>query len=762
MPQAIAQALKFHQEGRLSDAERLYRDVLRTSPRDFEALHLLGVLKLQQDQPEEAIRLIGAALEVDRSSAAAHANRGRALAALKRHAEALASYEAALALSPRHAGTLSNRADTLCDLGRLAEALEGYEQALAIEPRLVVALVNRGILLRDLGRPKEALASYERALAIDAKDPAAWNNRGVALHDLGLEAEALASYERALALWPASHDALFNRGNALLALRRPAEALASYARLLALRPDLADAHANRGHALSDLYRFGEALASYDQALAIRPDHFEALNGRARALVRLERHGEGGATYERLCAIKPDAANLRNDLARCRAMVCDWSGRAPLAGRLTVNAIDGGAIVEPFLSLGIDGTAEEQLACATHWLRLKKVTAVNREWKRADFAADKIRIAYLSADFHRHATAYLIAELFELHDRKRFEVIGVSFGPDDRSPVRARLIKSFDRFFDVAARTDADAAKLLRDLHTHIVIDLKGYTTDARLGIMAERAAPIQASYLGYPGTLGADFIDYVIADRIVLPFDQQPFYTEKIVHLPDSYQVNDSKRPIGSRAPARAELGLPDEGFVFCCFSGGWKINARMFDIWMRLLGAVEGSVLWLYRLNDLAADNLRKEAQARGVDPARLVFAPHLDLADHLARLNRADLFLDTLPYNAHTTASDCLWAGVPLVACRGATFAGRVAASLLEAAGRHELVTQTLDEYEALALKLAADPSLLASIRQKLEQNRSRCPLFDTDRFRRHIEAAYATMWEIWQRGESPQSFSVDAIEA
>jgi predicted O-linked N-acetylglucosamine transferase (SPINDLY family) len=352
----------------------------------------------------------------------------------------------------------------------------------------------------------------------------------------------------------------------------------------------------------------------------------------------------------------------------------------------------------------------------------------------------------------------VAELFELHDRDRFDVIGISFGRDDRSEVRARLMRAFDRFHDVASTSNRAVVSLLQELEVDIAVDLKGHTEGARLAILAARPAPLQVSYLGYPGTMGVDFIDYVIADGIVLPVDQQPFYPEKIVHLPDSYQVNDSKRRIASRIPTRRELGLPDHGFVFCCFNNNWKINAAMFDIWMRLLAAVDGSVLWLFRSNDLATANLRAEAKARGIDPARLVFAPFLDLPDHLARLKRAELFLDTLPCNAHTTASDALWAGLPVLTCIGDTFAGRVAASLLNGVGLPELVTNGLDEYEALALRLARDRPLLQSIRRKLEQNRLSSPLFDTDRFRRHLEAAYTTMWEMHRRGESPRSFRVD----
>ncbi len=755
-------AFKFHQEGRLGDAERLYRQLLQTRPRDFEALHMLGILKLQQEQPEDALRFIGAALDIDRRSVAARSNYGLALAALGRHEEALESFDRALAISPRNADTLRNRADALCDLGRTEEALSCYDRALAVDPRHVAALVNRGLLLRQLGRTSEALASYDRALAADSSDFEAWNNRGVVLQDLGREGEALACYDRALALWPDYVDALFNRGNVLLALRRPAEALMSYARVITLKPNLADAHVNRGNAFSALKRYEEARASFERALAIKPDHIDALFNRAGALWRTDRFDEAIAEYERLRTLKPDIPDLLNELVGSCAATCRWTDMGRLSEELIAGAVAGKCIADPFMLLGLQASAEQHLACARTWLRHRTVVPVAREWDAAQFPGDRIRLAYLSADFHRHVTTYVMAELFERHDRDRFEIVGVSFGPDDGSAERARLIKSFDRFFDVTARTDADAANLVRDLKVNIAVDLKGHTTDARIGILAQRAAPVQASYMGYAGTTGADFIDYIIADEVVLPFDQQPFYTEKIVHLPDSYYVTDTRRLIAARRPTRAEEGLPDHAFVFCCFNNSWKINARMFDVWMRLLQAVDGSVLWLFKANDFAVANLRREAAARGVDPDRLVFAGRKEQADHLARIKLADLFLDTLPYNAHTTATDALWLGVPLVTCMGDTFVGRVGASVLRAAGMPELVTTNLEDYEALALKLAHERPLIEALRRRLDSQRESAPLFDTDRFRSHIEAAFTTMWETWRRGEAPRNFSVDAAGA
>ena len=369
----------------------------------------------------------------------------------------------------------------------------------------------------------------------------------------------------------------------------------------------------------------------------------------------------------------------------------------------------------------------------------------------------MRLAYLSADYREHATAYLAAGLFERHDRSRFEVIGVSYGPDDHSPMRQRLMRGFDRFVDVQSRGDEETARLLREMEVDIAIDLKGYTTGARPEILSYRPAPVQVSYLGFPGTMAAPFIDYIIADRWVLPEADRPYYAEQVVYLPDSYQVNDAARAIAGNVPTRAEAGLQQDAFVFCCFNNSYKIMPPVFEVWMKLLREIPESLLWLLEDSREARRRLQHAAQASGVDPKRLVFAARVAPAEHLARHRLADLFLDTLPYNAHTTASDALWAGLPVLTCVGTTFAGRVAGSLLRAVGLPELVTHSLHDYETLALRLARAPALLADVRSRLARNRATAPLFDPERFRRHLEAAYLTMWETAQRGEPPRGFAV-----
>jgi protein O-GlcNAc transferase len=439
-------------------------------------------------------------------------------------------------------------------------------------------------------------------------------------------------------------------------------------------------------------------------------------------------------------------------------VADWPRADGLAGPLSAH-IAGGNFVDPFVTLAFGLHPLEQLKSASRYVRTRIPEAPKPFIHSTAVPVDRLRIAYLSSDFRQHPVGVTIAELLERHDKTGFELIGVSYGANDASGTRARIVKAFDQFHDVVSDTDRHVATLLNDLQVHIVVALNGLTGGCRPGVLAYRPAPIQVSYLGYAGTTGADFIDYILADETVLPFDQQPFFTERIVQLPGCYHANDTTRHISPQSPTRSELGLPDRGLIFCCFNQSYKIAAPVFDVWMRLLAQIPGGVLWLTKMDDLTHANLRREAAARGIDPDRLIFAPRIDSgADHLARQRAADLFLDTLPYNAHATAGDALWAGLPVITCAGTAFASRVGASMLKAAGLPELVTHSLEDYEALALKLATDPALLQSIRRKLADNRRTCPLFDGDRFRRHIEAAYTAMWNIYRRGESPRSFRVE----
>ena len=721
-----------------------------------------GDVLAQLGRLEEAVESYQRATAIDPTSETTWCNLGAAQACLGRHEEARASLEQALTLSPDHMGALVTCGDVLRTLGHYEEALASYDRALAVGPEEVSALNGRAAALVALKRPEDALVSLERALALAPPDAEILSNRGFLLQSLNRHDEALVSLDGALQIDPNHFEALINRGVLLSEFGRHAEAIASYDRAIALSPADVRAHCNRSKTLFSLDRHSEALLSAERALAIDPAHVESLYTRGMVLGRLHRYDEAIAAFERVLELAPAHPHALAQLATNCLAICAWDKAAAVAGRLYAAMAAGTVIVAPHILLQLSAAPDVTLAAARRFVEHQIPAGPRLNAGPPAMPSDKIRVAYLSGDFRVHPVAYLTAELFERHDRRRFEVIGLSFGPDDKSELRSRIAKSFDRFHDVRTAGDRDAVALMRRLGVDIAVDLSGHTDNSRPGILRYRAAPVQVNYLGYAGTIGADFIDYIIADKVVLPFEQQSHYSEKIVHLPDCFLVNDTTKPISPNSPSRAAAGLTESGFVYCCFNNAYKISADIFRVWMRLLTKVDDSVLWLSQLDARACENLRASARAGGVDPGRIVFAPREPtMADHFARQRIADLFLDTPGYNAHTTASDALWAGLPVLTCIGATFPGRVAASLLQSVGLPDLVTRTLDDYESLALKLAREPILLAEMRQRLEQNRLTYPLFNTDRFVRHIEQAYVTMYENHRQGREPKSFRVDPID-
>ena len=751
--------------------------------------NVLRVLK----RPDEALASYDRAIALKPDYADAFHNRGNALQDLKRPDEALASYDQAIALKPDYADAFNIRGDDPRHLKCLEEALASYDQAIALKPDYADAHYNRGVALQNLKHLEEALASYDRAIALKPDYADAFNNRGNVLRDLNRMDEALASYDKAIVLKPDMVEAFHNRGNAFQDIKRMDEALASYDGAIALKIDIADAFNGRGNALRDLKRLDEALASYDKAIALKPDMIEAYGNRGNALRDLKRLDEALASYDSAIAIKPDIAVSHHnrgitlaDLKRLeealssydkalalkpdyeflfglklytQTRLCDWGEISNQLPQLESDLIERRKVTNPFPVLGLTDKPELQLLAS-------KIYA-DTKYPPCQFLGDfnlrkpdgKIRIGYYSADFHNHATAYLMAELFEAHDSQMFELHGFSFGPDANDEMRQRVSNGLDYFYDVTNQSDREVAKMSRDLGIDIAVDLKGFTLHSRTGIFAERCAPIQVNYLGYPGTMAAPYIDYIVADKTLIPEDSQVYYTEKVVYLPHSYQVNDSKRKISDRIITRQEVGLPENGFVFCCFNNNYKILPTTFDGWMRILKQVSDSVLWLLDDNPTASNNLRREAKARGVEPSRLVFAKRMELDDHLARHRLADLFIDTLPCNAHTTTSDALWAGLPVLTLIGKSFAGRVAASLLNAMDLPELITDVQDQYEARAIELAINPPMLARIKEKIERNRLCSPLFNGQLFARHIEAAYMTMYQRYQSGQEPDHIHIDS---
>jgi predicted O-linked N-acetylglucosamine transferase (SPINDLY family) len=755
---AFDQAVALHQQGRFGEAALLYELVLETQPDHFDAFYHLGSIRLQQNQFGDAAELFRRAIKLNKRSAEAHHSLALALTGLGRSGEAIRHYKKAIAINPDCAEAHSSLGFTLQTVGRLEEALACFRQALGIRPEFPEARKNLANALAMLGRSDEAITHYEMALALAPDDAFACISLGSLLGVLGRHADAIAQYRKALAIRTDVPETYNGLGNMLGTLGHAEEAIPNYEAALAIRPDYVEARTNLGDGLRALGRDEEALTHYETALALRSD-VEVLIRLGNTLAALGRFAEASASFEKALSLAPNNQSAFKALARSALTACDWARTVKLSPEVVARATTGKTVIHPFTFIGYCDDPALQLACAKTFISNEIPVLPAPLWKGTIWQHEKLRIAYVAGGFHEHPTARLTASLFELHDRSRFEVLGISLGPDDASALRARLVRAFDQFHDVRSKSDLEVATLLNDMQLDIVVDLSGYTNYCRPEIFAYRPAPIQVSYIGFPGTLGADFYDYVIADPIVLPFEQQAHYSEKIVHLPETYQVNDSLRVGGEHTPSRLDAGLPPSGFVFCCFNANYKITPEVFDIWMRLLRRVEGSVLWLHRSNSAAEANLLKEANNRGIDPARLVFAERVNHEEHLARHRLADLFLDTLPINAHTTASDALWMKLPLVTCRGSSFSGRVAASLLHSARLPDLVTDSLEAYESLALRLATDASLLDSFRERLKASRQ-TELFHADRVRRHIEAAYLKMWGFWQRGEVPRNFSVEPI--
>jgi predicted O-linked N-acetylglucosamine transferase (SPINDLY family) len=710
--------------GRFDEAAASFQGALRREPRDLQALVDCGGALSMAGRSAEALDCFDRALALRPRDPQLLIARGGLLNALGRWQEALAALDEAIRLGAAGPDLLVSRGQALMRLGRVDEGLQCAEQALAADPASAAAHLVRGAALRSLGHPLEALAALDQAARLQPNWPEAWNDRGVLLHwDLHRSDEALASLDRCLALDPRHLGALINKGALLWRLDRVDEAQACLDRALALNPDAAGALYNRGSMVWSRRRL------YAPALA---------------------------DLERLMRIEPDHRFLRGEIAHMKAYVCDWDGFDADLAAIDAGVRAGRPVIVPFAYQPLSASPADLQACARIYAR--QHPARPGPAHAGSRSPGRIRVGYVCGEFREQATAHLAAGLFERHDRDRFEVIAFDNGQSDGSSMRARLEAAFDQLVPIRDLDDDAAATRVCDLGVDVLVNLNGYFGQHRMDLFGRRPAPVQVNFLGFPGTLGAPYLDYILADSTVIPEAEFGFYDEAVVWLPDSYQVNDDRRVLPPPLTDRAGQGLPEGGFVFCHFNSSYKLTPAVFQSWMRILRAAEGSVLWLLEGPAPMADNLRRAAALQGVDPARLVFAPMADHQAHLARLPLGDLFLDSLPYNAHTTASDALWMGLPVLTIEGTAFAGRVGASLLKAAGLPELVTPSRDSYEAEAVRLSREPERLAALRQRLAGARTAAPLFDTTRFTRGVEAAYETMLARWRAGEPPAPFAVE----
>lgn len=796
----LARGLHYHRQGNFAYAERDYREILNAAPMHADALHLLGVLSNQKHDHQTAIDLIVRAVQIIPDQPIFRCNLGNAYRDSGLYEHAIACYQKALQTKPDSIETHINLGIAYQQLGDLDQAASAYLKAIQLKPDSVEAYYNLGNTFKEQGLFDEAIDCYQRSASINPLLVEAFYNQANVLEKQGRFEEAIACLKQCIHFKPGWAEAHINLGNLLKQQGYLDAAISHYHKAIDLKPNLDSAHNNLGNALKDQGSFDKAIAFYQKALQICPGNADAYFNLGIAYAEADRKPEASECFQKATRLEPEFAEAHNYLGLVLAeqgrrdiaidciqkaieikpdyleaysylihhlqYTCNWPSMKIYSARLDELCSrtygDEALFIEPpFIGIARHFDLDRHLTNAKKWCR--KVAQPMQNAKPA-FQFDhrrqekqKLSIGYLSNDFHDHATAHLMLSLFKLHNRERFNVYCYSYGPEDNSSYRQQIQANCDQFIDIRSRSIVDAAGRINADEVDILVDLKGHTKAARLGILACRPAPIQVHYLGYPGTTGADFVDYLITDKIVTPIEHIPFYSENLVFMPHCYQVNDHQQKIAPHARSKEEFGLPTDSIVFSSFNLSYKIDPIMFDCWMRILSRVSHGVLWLLKGDDTAERNLRQEAASSGIDCRRLVFADKLAKPEHLARIRLTDLALDTRIVNGHTTTSDSLWAGVPVIILQGGHFASRVSASLLNAVGLSEMITHNLDAYEHLAVNLANYPDELRKIKAKLSRNRLKEPLFDTPRFVWNLEKAYQEMWRIFINGEKARQFEV-----
>jgi predicted O-linked N-acetylglucosamine transferase (SPINDLY family) len=722
----FAEAVNDHQSGHLDRAERTYRQICATKPDHAESWSNLALVLLTRGKADEAVAACRKAIALRHDYVEAHQNLASALEAARAFTEAAEAYRRLLILLPTRGDLWRSFATLLAVDGRLDQSVLAFREALAIQPDDDQALFGMARSLATLGWRDAAIALYRRLLALTPYNAAAASNLGTLLAAAGQFAEAVAVSTQAAALLPDNAEIHCNLGVVLQRAGHAAPAVEAYRRAIALRPDYAAAYGNLAAGLQELFKFDEAADALKQALRVDPG-FETA---ALELIKIRRH------------------------------ICDWSEYEADHTRLLAYIDAENDLIFGLILMAFPSNAGQQLACARKAMRQLNASPARVGPHLPRGAAHRLRIGYLSTDYRDHPVGRLLPEMLRLHDRRKVEVIGYSLGTDDPGQLRARIKQACDSFVDLHQLSSEDAARRIHADGIDILVDLTGPTVGSRLEIVALRPAPVQVSFLGWPGSVGADCLDYVVADPFLVPQDQQPFYVEKIVQLPECYQPSDPHRRFADPPPTRASCGLPETGFVFCSFNNTVKITPDLFDLWMRLLDRVEGSVLWLYCKSETTIRNLRQRAAMHRVPADRIIFAAVAPMDVYLSRLRLADLFLDTHPYTAGATCNDALWAGLPVLTCAGDTYVSRMAGSMLHTANLPELITTSFADYEERAVQLATTPARLAEVKRRLVRARQDSPLFDMARFARHLEAAYQRMHELHTSGRPPAPFAVPAL--
>ena len=712
MKEKYEQAVVFFNNGKLNEAKNICLEILKDYPDNFDTLKLFGLVLFQSQDYEKSANLIDKAIKIKPNIAETYNIYSIILIHLKKYDEAIKSWNSAIKIKPNYLEAYFNLGNIFFDIEKFNEAIENYKKAIELKPDYLEAYNNLGNAQRRLGKFNEAIENYKKAIELKPDYLEAYNSLGNAQRTVGKYYEAIESYNKAIELKPNSFEPHYNKGNALKDLRKFNEAIETYNEALKIKPNIANVYYSIGKTFIELNKLEDALNNYSKAYKIDP--------------------------------KQDF--LLGQLFYLKNRLCDWSYFDENLEKTKNEIQKFENVIMPFSSLSIYDAPSLQKIVAESYLksRYSKINMLKPITKRE--LNKKIRIGYYSADFRNHAMAYILARLFELHSKSKFELIGFSLNPVDKSSdeMYKRISSAFNQFIDVSSKNDQEIAQISRDLKIDIAVDLMGYTTNNRFGAFILRCAPIQVNYLGYSGTSGSNCMDYIIADKTIIPEENQKFYSEKIAYMPYSYQANDSEKKISKRIFTKKELGLPEDSFVFCCFNQSYKINPETFDLWIEILNDVNHSVLWLYETDPIASNNLKREIKLRGLDPNRIIFAKKMPLPDHLARHQLADLSIDSFPYTTGVTCSDALWTSLPVLTRIGNSFASRMAASLLTAIDLPEMIVKTKKEYRDLAIELATNKEKLNQIKNKLIKNRLTSPLFDAELFKENIEELYLTMYQ------------------
>ena len=752
----IQELTQYYNLGKFKVALSKAEPLVALFPKSTIILNIMGSSNASLENYDLALTIFEQALKINPDDFDVLNNMGNAQKGKGDLNSAVATFKQALKLSPNNAAVYYNLGFALQEKGELEAAIHNYKQAIKIMPAHAQTYLNMGNALQEKGDLDAAIDSYKHAIKLKPAYAEAYLNMGNARQGRGEVDAAIDSYKQAIKLKPVYAEAYNNMGNVLYDNGDLDAAINNCKQAIKIKPDFAEAYNNMGNAQQGKGELTAAIDSYKKAIQLKPDFAEAYSNMGNA-----QQGKGDPdsaifSYKKAIKITPELEATRSQMLYQQSYICDWGaieedrGLIPFLGTLTQK-------ISPFTMLAFEDKPVSSLKRAKLYsiendkqkLSYKKVSLGQRK--------EKLKIAYCSGFVTQNPVSILTAKIIELHDRSHFKVFGFYYGKSPSDQYLKRIQAGVDTFVDVGQLSDKNIAEVIHGYEIDIAIDLHGYMEGARCGVLAFRPAPIQINYFGYPGTLGADFIDYIVGDEVVIPESQKQNYSENIIYLPNCYMPQDNTRLVSNKLTSRLDCGLPISGFIFCCFNSSHKITPQEFDIWMRLLNKVKGSALWLLKSNKWAIMNLRREATSRGIDPNRLVFADRLPVDEHLGRLKFADLFLDTFNFNAHTSASDALWAGVPVVTKIGDGFAARVAGSLLAAVELPELITTSEEEYEALALSLATNSNKLSRIKKKLAENKTSTPLFDTVTYTKNLEKAYIKSYDRYAGGLPPSEFKV-----